>query len=71
MTVHPSGCARPYIYIYVCNECASKQLRYEARKRDRLLEKAKNLSDQDLVSLMAGRAQARAKAASKAKGKNP
>ena len=44
-------------------ERVAKQLRYEERKRDRLLG--------NLVSLMAGRAQARAKAASKAKGKNP
>ena len=50
-------------------ERVAKQLRYEERKRDRLLEKAKNLSDQDLVSLMAGRAQARAKAKAKLKAK--
>ena len=50
-------------------ERVAKQLRYEERKRDRLLEKAKNLSDQDLMSLMAGRAQARAEAEAKVKAK--
>ena len=44
-----------------------KELRNEARKRRRLLAKAKGLSEEELVSVMIMKAQAKAKASAKAK----
>ena len=45
------------------------ELRLEERKRKRLVAKSRALSNEDLMAIMAGRAQAQAKAKAKAKGK--
>ena len=46
-----------------------RALRNEDRKRQRLIEKAKGLSNQDLMDILAARAAAKAKAKPKAKAK--
>ncbi len=46
-----------------------KELRSETRKRARLVEKAKGLTDADLVEVLAARAKAKAKAEAKPKAK--
>ena len=46
-----------------------KDIRNADRKRARLVERARGLSDSDLVSIMANRAAAKSKAAAKAKAK--
>ena len=48
---------------------AVRAVRNERKKRDRLMEKAKGLSDQEMMTVMAARAQLKAKAKPKAKGK--
>ena len=50
-------------------EQLNKDIRNADRKRARLLERARGLSDSDLVSIMASRAAAKTKAAAKAKAK--
>ena len=45
------------------------QIKLESRKMQRLLDKARGLSDSDLLSVVATRAAAKAKASTKAKGK--
>jgi predicted nucleic acid-binding Zn-ribbon protein len=51
-------------------EQVSKDLRNSQKRRDRLLEKARGLTDADLLDILAQRAQAKAKAAAaKAKPK--
>ena len=47
----------------------SKEIKLENRKRQRLLEKARGLSDTDLLSVVATRAAAKAKAKAKARAK--
>jgi hypothetical protein len=47
----------------------SKDIKNEGRKRARLVEKAKNLSDDDLMEILSIRAQAKANAKAKAKAK--
>jgi len=47
----------------------AKDLRNSQKRRDRLIEKARGLSDQDLMDILAQRAQANAKAAAKPKAK--
>ena len=46
-----------------------KELKLEKRKRKRIMEKAKTLTDTELVSVLAARAAAQAKAKAHAKGK--
>ena len=45
------------------------QIKVEERKRRRLMEKARNLSNEDLISILGARAAAKAKAQAKAKAK--
>ena len=47
----------------------NQQIRNQERKRLRILEKARSLSDADLASILAARAAAKAKAREKAKAK--
>ena len=47
----------------------SKELKNEDAKRKRLMDKAKQLSDDDLVTILGARAEARTRAAAKAKAK--
>ena len=47
----------------------SKEIKLENRKRQRLLEKARGLSDTDLLSVVATRAAAKAKAKAKARAR--
>ena len=46
----------------------NRQIRNEERKRARLLERARNLSNDDLLSILGSRATAKANAKPKAKG---
>ena len=46
----------------------NRQIRNEERKRARLLERARNLSNDDLLSILGSRAAAKANAKPKAKG---
>ena len=55
--------------LYAEREALQKDIRNAERKRLRLIEKARGLSDTDLLDIMATRAAAKAKAHAKAKAK--